>query len=495
MLNPDFEIRLWRDADLRNLENQEWFEREPKMSGKADIARYEILRDHGGVYIDADFTVFRPFDSVIEIGAATGVVVARQARVIFNNAFIASTPKHPLMNNCVQGIPESLASFSIFGSVTSTGPLYLTQKVAEFVRIGGEVTELPQHWVYPYSYDRPDLANTAVSSETLMRHEWASIGDRWSTSMRNVDQVPLPKSVVNRVPRLLTALRLRNWKPTLARVPEVHTLRDRGFDVLASLWTGSTEGVRLARGDECPPNLNGLEIHSPKFPGPVHWELVRRIRRRIIGSATYVEVGLPDDRPWAFAARRLDQSGRAVRVAALCDGAPNCATTVVGHGLRGSLAIYFAERKDLAGGSRISSNGVPFVPRRLDRSKNLDRWDEQDYGWDLETLVESFPHIELLITWSGVDLGKARERIMAMASARRIGSLIVVIDPNSTRHDIDQYVGLFEELEQMGLPGSALGALSKQRVNSWRLQLRANRRIFAVEFVFDDQPVGVKHGK
>jgi len=54
--NPGYVHVLWRDEDLKILEmvNRDLYDAEPTLPGKADIARYELLRRYGGVYIDAD---------------------------------------------------------------------------------------------------------------------------------------------------------------------------------------------------------------------------------------------------------------------------------------------------------------------------------------------------------------------------------------------------------------------------------------------------------
>lgn len=54
--NPGYIHVLWRDEDLKgiDMQNRDLYDAEPTLPGKADIARYEILRRYGGIYVDAD---------------------------------------------------------------------------------------------------------------------------------------------------------------------------------------------------------------------------------------------------------------------------------------------------------------------------------------------------------------------------------------------------------------------------------------------------------
>ena len=54
--NPSWQYKLWREEDIDSIDmqNREIYDKEYGYSGKADIARYEILYQHGGIWIDAD---------------------------------------------------------------------------------------------------------------------------------------------------------------------------------------------------------------------------------------------------------------------------------------------------------------------------------------------------------------------------------------------------------------------------------------------------------
>jgi mannosyltransferase OCH1-like enzyme len=55
---PDWTYKLWTEKEIEKLKptmiNRQYYDMETLYEGKADIARYEILYQEGGIYIDAD---------------------------------------------------------------------------------------------------------------------------------------------------------------------------------------------------------------------------------------------------------------------------------------------------------------------------------------------------------------------------------------------------------------------------------------------------------
>jgi len=487
-LNPDFEVRLWRDHDLQQLQNQYWFDMESKMSGKADIARYEVLRNLGGIYIDADFAVFRSLNPIIELGKQTGFVTCRESRAAFNNAFLAVSANHPLISILVEGVQRSMIDFRDSGPVTKSGPGYLTRSMLEHIASGGSVTELPQHWVYPYSYDRPDLASTAVSSETLLRHEWASIGNKWGEPA-NVGAVGSQVSRFAACARSVTELtKPGNLKRQLSRRPESHLIREAVGEHLSRLaGVGTPRVFKANKGVSPEASAPPREPRKPMLPSPVRFAVAREIRRRMRGSATFLDVGIPDADFWRLATRRIDRSGRAIRVTDV-EGTERCLTELdSASDSRGSLALMTADNPNFSSGSRFFTQGVPLKPRVLDRMRTLDQWDDNPQTWRLDELLESCPHIELLVVWADADAQVLIDTVIPMSRAGRIGCLVVLVDPNSTTQRLAEYEALFAELETQIEHARCLGTMGKEGINTWPVQLRTAKRAFAIAFDFDKE--------
>jgi mannosyltransferase OCH1-like enzyme len=65
-LNPDYEVRIWGNKELEDLEwvnkahmEQMW---DRELNGVADMMRYEILYNEGGITLDADSICLRPLE-------------------------------------------------------------------------------------------------------------------------------------------------------------------------------------------------------------------------------------------------------------------------------------------------------------------------------------------------------------------------------------------------------------------------------------------------
>lgn len=114
--NPDFKYRLWREADINlllqnsnNLEVYESFYNRKIYHGAADVARVEILKNDGGIYVDADSVALEPIanapflDSEVTFFAAYDHLVHGYPGRI-TNGVIGAEPNHPILIDYVNRI-------------------------------------------------------------------------------------------------------------------------------------------------------------------------------------------------------------------------------------------------------------------------------------------------------------------------------------------------------------------------------------------------------
>lgn len=107
--HPDWEYRLWTDADVPNFPftNKKRFEEAITFGEKSDILRYEILSAYGGLYVDTDFECIAPFDTLHHTcdfyAGALGAYLEGQ-EVHIGNALIGSVPHHPVLQYCLERI-------------------------------------------------------------------------------------------------------------------------------------------------------------------------------------------------------------------------------------------------------------------------------------------------------------------------------------------------------------------------------------------------------
>jgi len=144
--HPDWQMLLWTDDTLPPLKNQTAYERSSSLSGKSNIARYEILSRYGGIYVDTDFECVKSMEPLLR---GVECFVARQRDDLVNNAIIGAVPNHPFLSDLVDSLDEHIhANARSSLSIMQSGPYYLTRVLERHP----DVTVLPASQFYPYEW-------------------------------------------------------------------------------------------------------------------------------------------------------------------------------------------------------------------------------------------------------------------------------------------------------------------------------------------------------
>lgn len=113
-LHPRWEYRLWGNDDLDWLRLREVYDRAEQYVDRnrvgqfrSDIARYEILLQHGGFYADVDSEPLRPIDDAFEGLTEFAVEGFGDGVDNIGNALIACEPGAPVMNAIVEKIAQT----------------------------------------------------------------------------------------------------------------------------------------------------------------------------------------------------------------------------------------------------------------------------------------------------------------------------------------------------------------------------------------------------
>ena len=301
-LNPDWEVRLWRDSDLDWLENRSWFDSSPTYAGRANIARYEIVLRHGGFYVDADFEFLKPMD---ELGIEfDGFVVAPHRPLDFNNAFFGAPVGHPFLVHLVERVGPSIAGNPTAITQVTTGPDFLTKELTQWAEsTGGTWTEIDRDLVYPYSFDKVHDSPHPLSPHVVAVHLWdqAQHGRAWVGGVARPD--PHRRSFVGRLAdrarprsRLRTA---RGWIDQLIWRPN-------------SLYLGDGRALTVSRAgrsvifDTSDVNLLGNLVSRGVWDESFH----RFLLKTLSGSDVYVDVGANIGQFVVTASKGLSKHGR-----------------------------------------------------------------------------------------------------------------------------------------------------------------------------------------
>jgi mannosyltransferase OCH1-like enzyme len=174
--NPDFEYKLWRDADLASfgLDTSPLFWAAPNWGERADIFRYCILHKHGGIYCDMDIICYQSFEPLIHgIDFFAGIPDFSHCEIL--NAVIGCVPGHPIMARMLKKL-IFVRSFEgrRMGTVERTGPLLFSRVITECWREGLASGAL----IFPVNYLYPSHQNLSISYTHHYGHGWWSKPER-----------------------------------------------------------------------------------------------------------------------------------------------------------------------------------------------------------------------------------------------------------------------------------------------------------------------------
>ena len=161
-LHPDWEWRLWTEADLGGFESRWALTNAAHLSQRSDIIRYEVLRRFGGVYLDTDVECRRNIEPLLQ---GVTAFAGRERGDILCGAVLGGIAGHPLFDALVRGLPESMRSHTL--CIEQAGPHYLSR-----ITYGiPEVTIFAPEIFYPYSWEETHRQNE-VFSDAYAVHHW-----------------------------------------------------------------------------------------------------------------------------------------------------------------------------------------------------------------------------------------------------------------------------------------------------------------------------------
>jgi len=127
-LHPDWEMMLWTDANLPQIQNKFIYDGTGILAQKADILRYELLLQFGGIYADVDFDCLQNLEPLLDgVGYFYGEERPGEPAI----GLLGSTPGHPFASRCVDRIPEGWP-WRTGGILEETGPLFFRRTLLDY---------------------------------------------------------------------------------------------------------------------------------------------------------------------------------------------------------------------------------------------------------------------------------------------------------------------------------------------------------------------------
>lgn len=166
--NPSMKQILWneekiKEFGLKNRDKYEFFTTKGEFPGAADIARVEILKKFGGVYVDADSICLESVENewFMEKDFFAGIEYDRRV----GNGIVGTIPNHPIMVDYFERLTEATV---IEPPCYTIGGTMLTSCTDSFVK-SEKVAILPKNCFYPKWKRRGE-----IKEKIYTRQMWGS---------------------------------------------------------------------------------------------------------------------------------------------------------------------------------------------------------------------------------------------------------------------------------------------------------------------------------
>ena len=173
---PDWKYMLWTEENMPNLQNQKQFDSVTDYPGKADILRYEILKEYGGFYADADtLAKERIPESFLEYPCFCAYENEKARPGLVANTFLASQKEGLVIQKLIDKIhtysSKYLSKSTRPPSWQILGPLLLTEILKE--TSSEECVVFPSHYFLPVHCTGVTYEGT---DKSYAEHFWGSTG-------------------------------------------------------------------------------------------------------------------------------------------------------------------------------------------------------------------------------------------------------------------------------------------------------------------------------
>lgn len=129
-LHPSWEFMMWSDSNLPPLLNQTIFDGTIVSAQRADLLRYELMLQCGGLYVDVDFECLKPIDALLHGNCFVyGDELPGRPAI----GLLASPPGHSFAKYCVTKVS---AGWPWAGNIVrETGPVFFKRTILQYLAV------------------------------------------------------------------------------------------------------------------------------------------------------------------------------------------------------------------------------------------------------------------------------------------------------------------------------------------------------------------------
>ena len=184
--HPEWEFKVWGNSEYDKLlwkskRQMEIFRASGHWEGVADLMRYEILYEHGGVYVDADSMCVRSLDDWLLDTRMFAVWESERHRPgLVANTFIGSRSRHPALLAIIRATSRmnkpvwrrsrpNPFRWKEVPPWKSVGPVFFTKMILPFCPL--DATLLPSVMFLPKHHcDKEERQSSLIYA----KHEWGT---------------------------------------------------------------------------------------------------------------------------------------------------------------------------------------------------------------------------------------------------------------------------------------------------------------------------------
>lgn len=154
--NPEFKYMRWHEKEINNhnaiFSCHDRVHEIEEINGKADILRWEILYEYGGVFLDADSICIDPIDDILMNAPCFAGWEQEQIRPgLIATGTMGFPPKHPLVKKAIEWIKNNPVSTRDTGKRAwqTVGPMLLTAMYNSSTDFQNEMIIFPSYTFLP----------------------------------------------------------------------------------------------------------------------------------------------------------------------------------------------------------------------------------------------------------------------------------------------------------------------------------------------------------
>lgn len=184
--HPEYEFRVWTDDDI---DKHKWFSKRIERlfflsntyAEKADILRYDLLFQYGGIYSDTDVLCLKSFDGLLKSGTSffagleTNQLVKKFDHPLYiGNCIFGCRKNSPIMKRCLENLQSEKEAPDLYLPMR-TGPGHLSRAALFFLN-EENILLFPCSYFYPLPHIRREveekLAHSYIRKESYCIHFW-----------------------------------------------------------------------------------------------------------------------------------------------------------------------------------------------------------------------------------------------------------------------------------------------------------------------------------